>query len=47
MYRAASPTGPWSVLGSNVVDMDEGTPNGQYFDQTGDVALTVRSTYET
>ena len=32
-----APTGPWVLLGSNVVDMDEGTPNIQYVDQTGDV----------
>ena len=37
VYRAAAPTGPWVLLGSNVVDMDEGTPNNQYVDQTGDV----------
>jgi hypothetical protein len=37
VYRAAAPTGPWALLGSNVVDMDEGTPNIQYVDQTGDV----------
>jgi hypothetical protein len=36
VYRAAAPTGPWDVLGSNVVDMDEGTPDNQYVDQTGD-----------
>jgi hypothetical protein len=36
-YRAAAPTGPWTLLGSNVVDMDEVTPNIQYVDQTGDV----------
>jgi len=27
----------WVLLGSNVVDMDEGTPNVQYVDQTGDM----------
>ena len=37
IYRAAAPTGPWTMLGSNVVDMDEGTPDNQYVDQTGDV----------
>jgi hypothetical protein len=37
IYRSAAPTGPWIMLGSNVVDMDEGTPNMQYVDQTGDV----------
>ncbi len=36
VYRAAAPTGPWVLLGSNVVDMDEGTANIQYVDQTGD-----------
>ena len=29
--------GPWILLGSNVVDMDEGTSNIQYVDQTGDM----------
>jgi len=37
IYRASSPSGPWTVIGSNVVDMDAGTPNNQYVDQTGDV----------
>jgi len=37
IYRAASPVGPWVLLGSNVADMDEGTPNIQYVDQTGAV----------
>jgi len=37
VYRAAAPTGPWVLIGSNVVDMDEGTPDKQYVDQTGDV----------
>ena len=37
IYRASSPVGPWTMIGSNVVDMDEGTPNNQYVDQTGDV----------
>jgi hypothetical protein len=37
VYRAASPGGPWVLLGSNVVDMDAGTPNKQYVDQTGNV----------
>jgi hypothetical protein len=27
----------WTVQGSNVIDMDEGTPNNQYVDQTGDM----------
>ena len=35
--RSGSPAGPRTLLGSNVVDMDEGTPNIQYVDQTGDV----------
>ena len=29
--------GPWTLLGSNVVDMDAGTPDDQFVDQTGDV----------
>ena len=37
VYRSAAPTGPWVLLGSNVVDMDNGTPDIQYVDQTGDV----------
>ncbi len=37
VYRSDSPAGPWILLGSNVVDMDAGTPNNQYVDQTGDV----------
>jgi hypothetical protein len=37
IYRAASASGPWTLLASNVVDMDAGTPNNQYVDQTGDV----------
>ena len=37
VYRAGAPMGPWVLLGSNVVDMDEGTPDNQYVDQTGDV----------
>jgi hypothetical protein len=37
VYRASSPTGPWILLASNVVDMDDGTPNIQYVDQPGDV----------
>jgi hypothetical protein len=37
IFRATAPTGPWNMIGSNVVDMDEGTPDNQYVDQTGDV----------
>ncbi len=37
VYRADAPTGPWVLLGSNVVDMDSGTPDIQYVDQTGNV----------
>jgi len=37
VYRASSPQGPWTMIGSNVVDMDPGTANKQYVDQTGDV----------
>jgi hypothetical protein len=37
VYRAPAPTGPWILIGSDVVDMDEGTPNLQYVDQTGGV----------
>jgi len=37
IYRASSPQGPWTMIGSNVVDMDGGTTNNQYVDQTGDV----------
>jgi hypothetical protein len=37
IYRAAAPIGPWLLLDSNVVDMDEDTPDIQYIDQTGDV----------
>ena len=37
VYRAGAPTGPWVLLDSNVGDMDAGTPNIQYVDQTGDV----------
>jgi hypothetical protein len=37
VYRAAAPAGPWVLLGSNVVDMDEVTADIQYVDQTGDV----------
>jgi hypothetical protein len=37
IYRATAPEGPWTMIGSNVVDMDEGTPDNQYVDQTGDV----------
>ncbi len=40
VYRAEAPTGPWVLLGSNVVDMDEGAPDIQYVDQTGDVGGT-------
>jgi hypothetical protein len=29
--------GPWTLLGSNVVDTDAGTPDDQFVDQTGDV----------
>jgi len=35
--RASSPMGPWTVIGSNVVDMDQETANNQSVDQTGDV----------
>ncbi|HET9298752.1 MAG TPA: ELWxxDGT repeat protein [Candidatus Polarisedimenticolaceae bacterium] len=37
VYRASSPQGPWTMIGSNVVDMDAGTANVQYVDETGDV----------
>lgn len=37
IYRASSPQGPWTTIGSNVGDMDAGTTNTQYVDQTGDV----------
>ena len=34
IYRASAPSGPWTVIGANVVDMDAGTPNNQYVDQS-------------
>jgi hypothetical protein len=37
IYRAGAAIGPYVLLGSNVVDMDAGTPDNQYVDQTGDV----------
>jgi uncharacterized repeat protein (TIGR01451 family) len=39
VYRSDDPVPPpstWPVLGSNVVDMDEGSPNVQWVDATGD-----------
>ena len=35
IYRSPSSTGPWTLIGSNVVDMDAGTANKQYVDPTG------------
>ncbi len=37
VYRAPAPTGPWSLVGSNVGDTDLGTPGLQYLDQSGDI----------
>ncbi len=37
VYRASAPTGPWTLIGSNVGDVDAGTAGLQYVDQTGDV----------
>ncbi|HEX5043312.1 MAG TPA: ELWxxDGT repeat protein [Candidatus Polarisedimenticolaceae bacterium] len=37
IYRASDPQGPWTMIGSNVVDMDPGTADTQYVDGTGDV----------
>jgi hypothetical protein len=37
VYRASNPAGPWTLIGSNVVDMNAGTPNNQYVDTSGDV----------
>jgi hypothetical protein len=36
VYRASVPTGPWTLLGSNVNDMDAGTHGLQYVDPSGD-----------
>jgi hypothetical protein len=33
IYRATSPSGPWTLIAGNVVDMDAGTANTQYVDQ--------------
>jgi hypothetical protein len=33
IYRATAPAGPWTLIASNVVDMDAGTANTQYVDQ--------------
>jgi hypothetical protein len=38
-YRSTNPALPpeqWTLMGTNVIDMDEGTPNKQWVDQTGD-----------
>ena len=43
VYRssdAAPPPSTWPMMASNVVDMDEATPNIQYTDSTGDVSPT-------
>ena len=37
IYRSGAPTSPWTLLGSNVVDMNGGAANIQYVDLTGDV----------
>ena len=39
IYRSSSPIGPWTMIASNVVDMDEATPDNQYVDQNagGDI----------
>ncbi len=33
IYRATAPSGPWTLIAGNVVDMDAGTANTQYVDQ--------------
>lgn len=35
IYRASAPTGPWTLVGSDVVDMDEGAANKQWVDHSG------------
>ena len=36
IYRSPNPNGPWTKIGSNVVDEDQATPNNQYTDLTSD-----------
>ena len=41
IYRSedpAVPSGSWPLVASNIVDMDEGTPNWQWIDASGDVS---------
>lgn len=35
IYRATESTGPWTLVGSDVVDMDEGAANKQWVDHSG------------
>ena len=35
VYRATSPPGPFTLVASDIVDMDAGTPNTQWVDQNG------------
>ena len=35
VYRGSTPTGPWTLVGVNAADMDEGTPGLQFIDLTG------------
>jgi len=37
IYRSSNPIGPWTMIASDVVDMDEATPDKQYVDSTADV----------
>jgi hypothetical protein len=32
--------GSWTLIGSDVIDMDEATPNKQWVDRSGDVSPT-------
>ncbi len=43
VYRSSSPALPpddWPLVASDVIDMDEATPNKQWIDTTGDVSPT-------
>ncbi len=43
LYRSSSPAlppGDWPLVASDVIDMDEATPNKQWIDTTGDVSPT-------
>jgi hypothetical protein len=40
IYRASTPIGPWTLVGSNVGDTDPSTTGLQYLDQSGDLGGT-------